>query len=169
MSLGASIQMKADVVMEDERESGVRMKLNFGHTLGHAIEAATHYKALLHGEAVAWGSVAALHLGLRRGAIDPEQFEYLTRAIYAFGPLPAFEADPEVLVKLTAGDKKARSGAAGVHFADRDWVRGGGVRRDPMKSYCGARKRCWRICGRGRDVSGRSDSDGSEAGWAGLM
>ena len=46
----------------DEREFGVRMILNFGHTLGHAIEAASGYRALLHGEAIAWGMIAALHI-----------------------------------------------------------------------------------------------------------
>lgn len=53
--IAASIKMKADVVNRDERESGLRMILNFGHTLGHAIEQVTRYKALLHGEAVGWG------------------------------------------------------------------------------------------------------------------
>ena len=48
--------VKADVVSKDEKESGLRMILNFGHTIGHAIEAATNYKQLLHGEAVGWGS-----------------------------------------------------------------------------------------------------------------
>ena len=57
-----SVQMKADVVGEDERESGMRMILNFGHTVGHAIEAATKYKGLLHGEAVGWGMIAAVRL-----------------------------------------------------------------------------------------------------------
>ncbi|HKR27817.1 MAG TPA: 3-dehydroquinate synthase, partial [Acidobacteriaceae bacterium] len=53
--IAASIRMKADVVGVDERESGLRMILNFGHTIGHAIEAATEYRRLLHGEAIAWG------------------------------------------------------------------------------------------------------------------
>ena len=58
--IAASIRMKADVVRQDERESGLRMILNFGHTVGHALEQATRYKAMLHGEAVGWGMVAAL-------------------------------------------------------------------------------------------------------------
>src|SRR5271155_3004844 len=53
--ISASIRMKADVVGIDERESGLRMILNFGHTVGHAIEAVTRYRKLLHGEAIAWG------------------------------------------------------------------------------------------------------------------
>ncbi len=108
--LATSIQIKADVVMKDERESGLRMILNFGHTLGHAIEAATEYKQLLHGEAVGWGSLAALHLGLARKAINLRDFKYMIRAIQAFGPLPPFVANAARLIELTAGDKKARSG-----------------------------------------------------------
>ncbi len=53
------IQVKADVVSSDEREGGERRILNFGHTVGHALEAETGYKKLLHGEAVGWGMIAA--------------------------------------------------------------------------------------------------------------
>ena len=60
--VAASIRIKAEVVGLDEREFGVRMILNFGHTIGHAIEAASGYRALLHGEAIAWGMIAALHI-----------------------------------------------------------------------------------------------------------
>jgi 3-dehydroquinate synthase len=108
--IAASIKVKADVVMQDEKESNLRMILNFGHTLGHAIEAATGYKKLLHGEAVAWGSIAALHLSLARGAIDQEQFARMANLILAYGPLPRFKAGPDKLVALTASDKKTRSG-----------------------------------------------------------
>ena len=105
-----SVRIKSEIVMQDERESGLRMTLNFGHTLGHAIEAATEYKVLLHGEAVGWGSVAALHLGLQRKCINRSEFDEMVSAIHAFGPLPAFTATAERLVELTASDKKARSG-----------------------------------------------------------
>jgi 3-dehydroquinate synthase len=108
--IAASIQIKADVVHEDEKESNLRMILNFGHTLGHAIEAATHFKQLLHGEAVAWGSIAALHLALSRKSITPEDFARMANLILAYGPLPSFKANPENLVALTATDKKTRSG-----------------------------------------------------------
>ena len=67
--IAASVRMKAEVVRRDEREGGLRMILNFGHTVGHALEQATRYKAMLHGEAVAWGMVAALALARRRGTI----------------------------------------------------------------------------------------------------
>ncbi len=108
--IAESIQIKADVVAADEKESNLRMILNFGHTLGHAIEAATGYKKLLHGEAVGWGSIAALHLGLSRKSITPEQFARMANLILAFGPLPRFRATAQQLVALTAADKKTRSG-----------------------------------------------------------
>ncbi len=107
--IAASIQVKADIVAADEKESGVRMLLNFGHTVGHAIEAATGYTRLLHGEAVAWGSLAALHLALDRKTIDADTFARMANLILACGPLPRFHAPAEELVRLTASDKKSRS------------------------------------------------------------
>src|SRR5208337_460674 len=86
--IAASIRMKADVVSRDERESGLRMILNLGHTVGHALEQATSYKTLLHGEAIGWGMVATLYLALRRGTISRTQFERLEGLIYLYGPLP---------------------------------------------------------------------------------
>ena len=70
--IAASIRMKAGVVNKDERENGLRMILNLGHTVGHALEQATRYKAMLHGEAVGWGMVAALWLARKRGTISNE-------------------------------------------------------------------------------------------------
>ena len=92
------------------------MILNFGHTIGHAIEAATHYRKLLHGEAVAWGSIAALHLSLNRALITPEDFARMANLILRYGPIPPFKiaATPQAaaakLVALTSADKKKRSG-----------------------------------------------------------
>ena len=108
--IAASVRVKADVVSKDEKESGLRMVLNFGHTIGHAIEAATHYRKLLHGEAVAWGSIAALHVSLNRGRISHEDFARMANLIFRYGPIPPFRADPAKLVALTSGDKKKRSG-----------------------------------------------------------
>ena len=112
----ASVRVKADVVSKDEKESGLRMILNFGHTIGHAIEAATHYRKLLHGEAVAWGSIAALHVSLNRGRITHEDFARMANLILRYGPIPPFriastpQAAAAKLVALTSGDKKKRSG-----------------------------------------------------------
>ena len=80
--IAASIRMKAGVVNRDERESGLRMILNFGHTVGHALEQATHYKQLLHGEAVGWGMVAALYLARELGTISARQFDRLENLIH---------------------------------------------------------------------------------------
>jgi 3-dehydroquinate synthase len=108
--IAASIQIKADVVHEDEKESNLRMILNFGHTLGHAIEAATGYKQLLHGEAVGWGSIAATYVSLHRGTITPKEADRIIATILMYGPLPRFTAKAEKLVALTYSDKKTRSG-----------------------------------------------------------
>jgi 3-dehydroquinate synthase len=98
------------VVAADEREGGLRMILNFGHTVGHAIEAATHYKALLHGEAIGWGMIAATRLAQARGVLHAEAARNIVTLVHAYGPLPQFEATAEQLVKLTGSDKKKRSG-----------------------------------------------------------
>ena len=108
--VAASVRVKADVVSKDERETGLRMILNFGHTIGHAIEAATNYKQLLHGEAVAWGMIAALNVARNRKAIDTKQADRIEALILRYGPLPRFKATAEKLVALTARDKKNRSG-----------------------------------------------------------
>jgi len=102
----ASIRMKADVVNRDERESGLRMILNLGHTVGHAIEQVTRYKAMLHGEAVGWGMIAALYVAHRRGTITGAQAARIERLIHAYGPLPALTARTSSLIAATGGDKK---------------------------------------------------------------
>jgi 3-dehydroquinate synthase len=104
--IAATIRMKAEVVNQDERESGVRMILNFGHTVGHALEQATHYKLLLHGEAVGWGMVAALHMARQRGTISERQFERLENLIHLYGPLPPLKLRTARVVAATGGDKK---------------------------------------------------------------
>ena len=104
--IAASIRMKAGVVSRDERETGLRMILNLGHTVGHALEQATGYKTLLHGEAVGWGMIATLYLARKRGAITAGQFERLERLIYLYGPLPALKLKAKKVVAATGGDKK---------------------------------------------------------------
>jgi 3-dehydroquinate synthase len=114
--IAASIRMKAEVVGIDERESGLRMILNFGHTLGHAIETATGYEALLHGEAIAWGMLAATQLGLARGTVSETQSDRITDIIFAYGPLPTFKLastpkkSAESLLAAAGRDKKNRAG-----------------------------------------------------------
>jgi 3-dehydroquinate synthase len=106
----SAARVKAQIVSRDEHESGLRMILNLGHTLGHAIEAATEYKQLLHGEAVAWGMLAAIRLAERRDLVSAEEVARTTRLIAAFGPLRPFTATVDELVALTAKDKKNRGG-----------------------------------------------------------
>jgi 3-dehydroquinate synthase len=108
--IAASIRMKADVVHLDEREGGLRMILNFGHTIGHALEQATGYKVLLHGEAVGWGMIAALDLALARGTISRAQHERLERLIGMYGPLPALALRPARVVAAAGHDKKSIGG-----------------------------------------------------------
>jgi 3-dehydroquinate synthase len=108
--IAASIRMKAEVVNLDEREFGVRMILNFGHTIGHAIEAATGYRALLHGEAVAWGMIAALHISHRRNLVTADAVRRIESLIRYFEPpaLPSLSA--KRLLQAASGDKKNRAG-----------------------------------------------------------
>ena len=104
--IAASIRMKAGVVHRDERENGLRMILNFGHTVGHAIEQATRYKVLLHGEAVGWGMIAAICLARRRGTISLPQFQRMERIIHFYGELPPLKLRAAKLIAATGSDKK---------------------------------------------------------------
>lgn len=107
--IAESVRIKACVVSQDEREAGLRMILNFGHTVGHAIEALTHYRGLLHGEAVGWGMRVAVEASRMRGLSSAEADRILA-AIDAFGlpPLPRLTA--RRLLNAAAGDKKRIGG-----------------------------------------------------------
>jgi shikimate kinase/3-dehydroquinate synthase len=103
-----NIGLKAAVVAADEREDGIRAYLNFGHTLGHAIEAADY--RLLHGEAVALGIRAAAELGLRRRTCEAADADLIHRLLDLFGlPSSAPFDEDRVLAKL-GSDKKRVSG-----------------------------------------------------------
>jgi 3-dehydroquinate synthase len=80
--------------------------LNLGHTVGHAIEQATRYKTLLHGEAVGWGLIAALYVAHRRKSITGAQAARLESLIHRYGPLPALDLRAPRLIAATGGDKK---------------------------------------------------------------
>ena len=109
-AIQASIRIKAKIVSADERESGQRMLLNLGHTVGHAIESATQYRVLLHGEAVAWGMIAAIRLAVTRSALGIADAQRMERLIHRFGPLACFSATAKRLLHLTSADKKNRTG-----------------------------------------------------------
>jgi 3-dehydroquinate synthetase len=102
------VRVKADVVAEDEHEGGRRAILNFGHTVGHAVEAASGYD-LLHGEAVSLGMMAALSFGVARGITPPPLVERAGRLLTAVGLPTDVERrlDAGVLARVTV-DKKRR-------------------------------------------------------------
>lgn len=107
-----SSRIKAEVVENDEREAGLRAILNFGHTVGHALETIRGYGTLRHGEAVAIGMVAATRIAIDRGLCDSKMGEDLEQLLLALGlPVKApFPADPADLMRLLARDKKVRDG-----------------------------------------------------------
>ena len=92
-----SCRIKADVVSRDERESGLRRILNFGHTVGHGLEAVTKYRRFRHGEAIAYGMLAAADLAVTRGALAERERQALANLITQLGPLPP-------VVDLPAGE-----------------------------------------------------------------
>jgi len=104
-----SIEIKAAVVSQDERERGRRAILNFGHTVAHGLEATFGYE-VLHGEAVAIGMVTEAALGKRLGITEPALLERLAEAIEAFElpQLPPAAVDPTDMLERMRSDKKAR-------------------------------------------------------------
>jgi 3-dehydroquinate synthase len=109
--IGESCQIKANVVEIDERETGPRRALNFGHTIGHALEAVTKYKRFRHGEAVAYGMLAAGELGVTRGAFAPADRDALRELIVKMGPLPAVaDLSAAQVVEAIGRDKKIVAG-----------------------------------------------------------
>jgi 3-dehydroquinate synthase len=109
-----SVRLKASVVSADEKEGGLRQVLNLGHTIGHAIEAETRYRVLLHGEAVAWGMVGATHIALATGKLDSVTAGRISNAILSFGRLPRMKIQVASILKRLRSDKKTRQGV--VHF-----------------------------------------------------
>ncbi len=103
-----SVAMKAAVVGEDERENGVRMILNLGHTIGHAIEAVTRYRVLLHGEAVGWGMLVAITIAAERGLLNTREQVRAAELVRTLGRLPGFRASAEALLSASGRDKKNR-------------------------------------------------------------
>ncbi len=110
-----SCRIKAHVVSSDERESGLRRILNFGHTIGHALEAVTKFRRFRHGEAVAYGMLAALALGVARGVTPVDAHRRVADLIMALGPLPPVsDLSGRDVVKLVSHDKKVITGT--LHF-----------------------------------------------------
>ncbi len=108
--IARSVAMKAAVVGADEREGGLRMILNLGHTVGHAIEAVTKYRVLLHGEAVGWGMLVAIAIAEGRKRMTVAEASRARALIHTLGPLPGFRAKATALLAAAGRDKKNAGG-----------------------------------------------------------
>ena len=105
------IRVKANVVSRDECETGLRQSLNFGHTVGHALEVATRYRRFLHGEAVGWGMLAAAQIAVECGSFIEEDARRIARVIWRVGGLPAIKGiAPARVIRAMSADKKSRAG-----------------------------------------------------------
>jgi 3-dehydroquinate synthase len=106
-----NVAIKARIVTRDEKESGLREILNFGHTFAHALESVTRYKRYQHGEAVAWGMMAAALLGREIGVTRTNDVCRIVTLVRRMGPLPPWPRVPAGnLIAAMRSDKKARDG-----------------------------------------------------------
>jgi 3-dehydroquinate synthase len=113
--IAACCRIKGAVVAADEREAGARRVLNFGHTVGHALEAGTKYRRLLHGEAVAYGMLAACAIAAARGALAGADRDTIAAAIAQLGPLPPVnDLSASAQLEFMQHDKKVHNGR--LHF-----------------------------------------------------
>jgi 3-dehydroquinate synthase len=114
-AIAESCRIKAKIVSADERESGLRRVLNYGHTVGHALEAVTRYRRFRHGEAIAFGMLAAANLAVERGALAPLERQALADLIALLGPLPPIrDLSAAQVVDAIRRDKKIVDGR--LHF-----------------------------------------------------
>jgi 3-dehydroquinate synthase len=105
------VAAKAEVVRQDEREAGVRQILNFGHTLGHALEAVTGYEKFMHGEAVAWGMLAATMMAMALHHMTESDAARIVRLIGRVGSLPELGGlENQKILRAMKMDKKSRNG-----------------------------------------------------------
>jgi 3-dehydroquinate synthase len=103
--------IKAEVVSKDEREDGLRAILNFGHTIGHAIEAVTHYGEYLHGEAIALGMVYAARLSQQKAGLSAAEADRIRKVFERYGfDLTLKSRDIDALLAAMRLDKKSQSG-----------------------------------------------------------
>jgi 3-dehydroquinate synthase len=115
-----SVEIKAWVVSRDERESGLREILNYGHTFGHALESATGYRRYQHGEAVAWGMMCAALLGYGVVHTAGDTVSRIVALIKRVGPLPGWpKTGAKKLFAAMRADKKTRGGRVRFVLASR--------------------------------------------------
>jgi 3-dehydroquinate synthase len=113
--IAESVRIKAEVVSADEKESGLRRILNFGHTVGHALEAETAYSRFLHGEAVAFGMKAATRIAEQKGILSRADCRHICDVVNLYGPIPQLHGiRAENLLTRLVHDKKTVHGK--VHF-----------------------------------------------------
>jgi 3-dehydroquinate synthase len=113
--IAESVRIKAEVVSADEKEGDLRRILNFGHTVGHALEAETRYERFLHGEAVAFGMNAATQLASMVGLLDTPTRDSILRTVSMYGPIPSLDGiAANALFRRLVSDKKTIQGK--VHF-----------------------------------------------------
>ena len=120
-AVARSCEIKAEVVRADERESGVRMILNYGHTFGHALEAVTGYASLLHGEAVAIGMVLAADLAARLGTLRAASAARIRDIVVRAGlpDAPPPSAAPDAVLEAMGKDKKVADGRIRLVLPER--------------------------------------------------
>ena len=118
--IAGSCRLKARVVEADETEAELRAVLNYGHTVGHALEAATGYARWAHGEAVALGIAVAARIAEHLGLADPETTRRQIRLLEAFGlPVTFSRVEPSLILEAIGRDKKSREGHVPFVLAPR--------------------------------------------------
>ena len=112
--IGCCVKWKVDIVAGDEREGDKRRILNFGHTIGHALETHFGFDMLRHGEAIAYGMMAAGKLSIENSGLKSENYDYLKNTVQRL-PLPKLpDFNPEEILTIMQNDKKVKSGS--LHF-----------------------------------------------------
>ena len=115
-----SVAIKAAVVSEDEKESGLREILNYGHTFAHALESVTHYRKYQHGEAVAWGMMCAALLGHEVLGTPADDVARIIALVRCIGPLPGWpKIAPQKLLAAMQADKKTKFGKVRFVLSER--------------------------------------------------
>jgi 3-dehydroquinate synthase len=110
-AIATACRIKAAVVERDERDAGERRVLNLGHTLGHALEAATRYRRFTHGEAVGWGLIGASWIAHHRGLLAEATWGVIASAVDHVGPRPRVsDVSAARIVDAIGSDKKAKAG-----------------------------------------------------------
>lgn len=112
--IASSCRIKADVVSNDQFEHGERRLLNYGHTIGHALEAIHAYQGLYHGEGVLYGMKCANHISWQKGMLSDDEYHHAQAVLDKF-PLPRLQnIDPDQVLEIVSHDKKNINGQ--LHF-----------------------------------------------------